>query len=136
MKRILLLVLVILLGVLSRPAFAQTTTSYILKYYNAGAPSPVQTETIQAASAVCNQVLPTIVGNVNPNKAIWNDPVNTGKFCIYTEATGGPLFSLPVGSYEGTLTATNVVGNSAESARVSFVEGAVPAAPTGLRIVQ
>ena len=121
---------------LASVASAQSITDYSAKYYNVGAPAPVQTETFLAAAVSCNQVTPTNTNTVNPTRMYWDDPANVGKVCIYTPAAGAPLLSLPVGSFEGTLTANNAAGPSAESARVPFSKLAVPPVLTGLRFTR
>ena len=132
MKTILTLAFVALASVAS----AQSITDYAAKYYNVGAPAPVQTETFLAAAVSCNQVAPTNTNTVNPTRIYWDDPANTGKVCIYTPTSGAPLLSLPVGSFEGTLTANNQAGSSPESARVPFSKLAAPAVLTGLRFTR
>lgn len=129
--RLWLLVCLILVPI---SAAAQTIDSYQAKYYNAGAPSPVQTESFPVSAASCNQAPPVITSTVNPSRVVWDDPANPGKVCIYSAAPSGPLFSIPVGNYEGTLTAINAAGASAESARVPFSRLAVPPVPTGVRV--
>lgn len=121
---------------LASSASAQTA-SYQAKYYNAGATQPLQTETFQSTAAVCNQAAPTSTTTVNPTRIVWDDTANVGKVCIYSEATGGPLFSLPIGSsYEGTLTAVNAAGGSTESNRAPFSTLALPPAPTNFKVVR
>jgi hypothetical protein len=103
-----------LVFVLSLPtvASAQTQTaaitSYLLKFYLSGAQSPVQQEAFGVASALCGQAPPAAGSTVNPTKAVWTDISNAALACIFTEAAGGPLRSLPVGNYEGTLTAIRI----------------------------
>lgn len=116
---------------------AQTPTSYVLKIYNAGASSPVQTFTFQASATVCNQTPLTGTTTVNPNKVIWDDIANSGKDCVWTDPGTGPLFAVPTpGNYEGTLAASNTAGTSAESARSPFSRLALPTVPTGVGLVR
>jgi hypothetical protein len=122
--------------VLSVPVSAQTVESYQIKYYNVGAPAPLQQgDVFLAPAAVCNQTPPATINTVNPTRVIWDDPANVGKVCVYAVPTGGTLPSLPVGTYEGTLTAFNSIGQ-AESARAPFSRLSGPAAPTGLRVIR
>ena len=113
-------------------------TSYILRFYQAGAQAPVQQESFGSGSVLCGQApLPPTLPTVNPTRASWTDPNGTnGQVCIYGEAQGGPLFSLPIGNYEATLTASNDAGSSPESARAVFSRVATLAAPSGFRIVR
>jgi hypothetical protein len=116
---------------------AQPITTYTLKTYNVGAPSPIQTFTFQASAVVCNQANPAIGVTANPTKVVWDDTVNAGKACIWTDPGTGPLFSVPFGGqYEGTLSQTNSAGTSVESARAPFTRpGTVPAPIVGLRFI-
>ena len=117
---------------------AQTVDSYRLNYFNAGAAQPFQqTDAFPASAAQCNQAAPPVDAQVvNPNTAVWNDPANAGRVCVFALPTSGALASLPIpGSYEGTLTAINRVG-VATSARAPFSREGVPAAPTGLRLIR
>lgn len=125
---------------LASAAHAQTVTSYTLTIYAAGTSTLIGTPTaIPAASFVCNQPMPTGV-TVNPNKVVFVDPGNAGQACIYTDAGAGPLSTLPFGgaSYEATVSATNSVGSSAESARaLPFTHpGALPSVPTGVKVIR
>lgn len=122
---------VLLLAFLALPslAFAQT---YELKIYVAGASAPQQSYAL--GSVQCGQTPPPLTAsNVNPTAVVWTDPASPTLVCRWAEAAGGPILSRPVGSYEGTLTATNEAGSSPESARAPFFVKASPAAPTGLR---
>ena len=116
-------------------ASAQSITQYQANYYNAGAPSPVQSETFLVAVPTCNQVAPA-VNTVNPTRLIWDDIANVGKVCIFTGSPTGPLFSLPIGSYEATLIAVNGAGPSPESVRAPFSRLASPATPTNVKAVR
>ncbi len=133
----------LILGLLAWPAAAQAQalTAIQANYYNAGAASPLQTETFAASAAVCNQTPPTNPSTINPTRAVYADPANSGKDCIITDPAGGTLLSLPLGgqggtNYEGTLTPINAVGPGPESARVPFSRGAAPAALTGVLFVR
>lgn len=120
------------LGAAQSPA-----TSYVAKYYQQGATAPVQSETFQVAATVCNLVAPPATAStVNPTKLVWDDPTNVGKVCQFVEPTSGPLFSVPLGTYEATLTAVNSAGSSAESNRAPFSKVAAPGTPVNLKAVQ
>jgi hypothetical protein len=76
---------------------------------------------------------------VNPNKFIFDDPTSTATpplQCVWTDPGTGILSSSPFGgNYEGTLSATNLAGESLESARAPFTHpGNKPGAPTGVRV--
>ena len=96
--------------------------SYQVKYYAPGATAPMQQSDAFPASAVqCGQSPPAAPSVVaNPTRVIWTDPANGGLVCIYTFPPAGALFALPIGSYEGTLTAANSFAASAERARAPF----------------
>jgi hypothetical protein len=135
MKR-LVFVMVVLLG--PTLAQAQAVEKWTLKVYNAGAQAPLSTTDFLAGSVTCN-VDPAsivVVSGVNPTRAIWDDPGASGKVCTWLDDGSGPLRSTPIGgSYEASLSASNSVGTSAESARVPFSHpGTVPSVPTGLRL--
>lgn len=131
--------LLVMLGWLGMPSrgLAQSD-SYQLRYYAPGATAPLQSSDIwTTAEIVCNQVPPTVTNSVNPTRVIWDDPANAGRVCIYTvPSVGKTLYSLPVGSYEGTLALTNAAGEGAESARAPFSRAAVPGVLTGVRLVR
>ena len=132
-KTILTLAFVALASVAS----AQSITDYQLKYYAVGASAPTQTESFTAAAVTCNQTPPSAgASTVNPTKVSWDDPSTAGRACIYIAPAGAPLVSLPVGSFEGTLTAINAAGSSPESARVGFTRLAAPAVLSGLRLTR
>lgn len=124
-------------------AMAQTMPdSYQLKYYAAGAAAPLQqTDAFLSGAANCNaeppQVQPTEL-TVNPSVAVWDDPVNAGKVCIYAFPQNGALFSLPIGqTFQATMVGINSAGASAESARSNpFSRLGPPPAPTGLLFVR
>lgn len=131
--------LVVTLWCLAVPCAAQTITSYPLRIYNVGATSPLSTTDLLAANVVCNQTAPSSTSPVNPMRAIWDDPDNAGKVCIWTDPGTGPLASLPFGatSYEATLAATNAAGTSPESNRAPFSRpGVIPVARTGLKLAR
>jgi hypothetical protein len=111
-------------------------TDYDLSTYAQGASAPIQTYTFSAADVTCN-LPPTPSGStVNPSRAEWDDPDNVGQACQWQDPGTGPLFSLPVGTYEGTLVARSLAGASEESNRAPFSREAVPAARTGLRFAR
>jgi hypothetical protein len=116
-------------------ANAQTPETYLARYYNAGASAPVQTEAFAASGAACN-LLPSPGGStVNPTLLEWNDIANVGRVCRRVSAGAGNLQSLPIGSYEATLSASNTGGTSPESNRAPFSRAVVaPGAPTGFRV--
>ena len=129
MPRVLVLMLA-LVCVSSVPVFAQAPT-YELKIYAVGATSPQQSYPLGGVQ--CNQPPPTVVSNVNPSRVAWDDPANAGRKCIFTEGPLGPIFSRPVGDYEGTVTVTTDAGTSLESARAPFFVKARPAVLTGVQ---
>lgn len=134
MKRLLLAALVVLLPAV---AHAQTpASSYVLKFYNVGAPSPIQTETFAASTALCGQTKPAATSTVNPTRFFWDDPAGGGKVCILGESASGPLFSIPLGNYEGTVAAVNATASSAESNRAPFSRDAALPAPSNFAIVR
>lgn len=114
----------------------EVVDSYEFRHYAQGAQAPVQTDTFLAAGTTCNQAPPTGTSNVNPTRAIWDDPNNAGRVCIYTFQSGSRLFSLPVGNYEGTLVAVNAGGASGESSRAPFMRINAPPVPSGLRLAR
>jgi hypothetical protein len=127
-KLILAFGLVIVPGV----AGAQTIDSYRLNYYNPGAAAPLQqSDAFPASGVACNVEKPTVINTINPTTAVWDDPANAGKVCMFIIPTTGTLPSLPLGSYEATLVAINSAGASAESNRAPFSRLALPAARTG-----
>lgn len=137
MRKILVFCLVVV--TLSLSVYAQNPapiTSYTAKYYNVGAPSPVSSFVFQATAVVCNQAPITTVTPLNPTKFQWDDPASTGKVCIWTDPGTGPLVSIPIGSYEATLVATNSVGDSPESNRAPFQRASVPAVLTNVRLTR
>lgn len=119
-------------------ASAQQIDSYVLRSYAVGAPAPTSTFTFLATTVTCNLAQPSgVLSNVNPTRVVWNDPSIAGRACVWTDPGTGPLFSLPIGNYEATLTAVNSVGASAEQvARIPFSKQSVPAVVTGLRLYQ
>jgi hypothetical protein len=110
---------------------------YELRSYTSGAQAPLQTTNIPATEVQCNQVPPSPgTSTVNPTKATWDDPATQGRVCVWTDAGGGPLFSLPNGTYEGSLVAINAGGSSPESNRAPFSRLSPPAARTGFRLTR
>lgn len=139
MKRVILAAILLSIG--AARASAQVTTSYTPTIYATGTATVVGTPTaIPAAGFVCNQAAPVSTVTVNPNEIVFNDPLNAGKVCIFTDLGAGPLATLPFGaaSYEATLVATNSAGSSVESARaLPFTHpGQVPSVLTGLRVIR
>lgn len=128
--------LVLVASLVARPAFAQAT-SYQANFYNVGASTPVQSETFAASAPVCNQAPPPATAStVNPTRIVFDDKAVAGRVCIFSEATAGPLFSLPVGNYEGTVMAINAAGPGAESGRVPFSRLAPETALTNVRFAR
>lgn len=122
-------------------AFAQSPDSYTFRAYAVGATQPIVSPFVFQAGAVqCNQPVPASPSTVNPTRLAWTDPGNPNLVCIWTDPGTGPLFSTPIsttlGQYEGTLTATNTGGTSAESNRAPFSRVASLAAPTGFRVIR
>lgn len=129
-------VLLVSLGIvlMSAGLWAQTgtATSYVLKVYQAGSQTATSV-TVPSSAVQCNQA--RITGsNVNPSKWRWDDPLNAGRDCVFDDTAR--LQALADGSYEGTATAVNADGASAETARVPFVRRRPnpPAVLTGLRV--
>lgn len=118
------------------PLSAQAIESYVVQFYAPGAPVPIQTESWSATSVTCGVPKLTGASSVNPTKFVWDDPTDPTKDCLFSPPTGGVLVSLPLGSYEGALHAVNAAGAGAPSNRAAFSKAAVPAAPTGFRIVR
>lgn len=128
-----------LLMLSATPALAQTgtPTNYILRVYNGTSTTLVGTPlTIPASAVLCNQVKVTATPpTLNPTEWRWNDPANpTTRDCVFNDATR--LTALADGAYEGTASASNADGESAESNRFPFVRRRPnpPAAPSGLRL--
>ncbi len=124
---------------LANVAKAQTVTSYQLTIFNGA--TVVSTTQIAAANFVCNSPTPTPpVGTVPNPRHIWfNDPVNAGMVCLFTDnGTNGPLSSLPFSTtvYTAEIEAINIAGSSPESAASNlFTEpGAALNAPTGVKV--
>lgn len=135
--------LLTLFGLLfSALAHAQSPITLVtFKVYVQGATTPIQTPTVMAiTNFVCNTTKPTDPTSVqvNPTKIYFDDIVNTGKVCLYTDPGTGVLFSVPFGTqvYEARVSATNSGGTSPDSlVSNSFSHpGAPPTAPTGLKV--
>jgi hypothetical protein len=121
------------------PLLAQPPTQYTLRLYLAGAAAPLSPPTvIPIASLVCNQAPPTGTTTVNPTRAVIDDPNNVGRVCIWTDTGTGPLFSVPFGgTYEATMTVSNLAGESPESNRAPFTRpGTVLSAPAAFRVIK
>ena len=118
-------------------ASAQAITSWTLRIFNTGAPVALSTTSLLAANVVCNQAPPPAGSAVNPSRVVFDDAITLGRVCIWTDPGAGPLFSVPFGgAFEASLTATNIAGTSAESARASFTRpGLAPGVPMGVRLV-
>lgn len=135
MKRAIFAVISILLYASSSLAQTGTPTSWTLRVYQGatviGSPTVVTTAQVQ-----CNQTPPATTNNQNPTRWVWNDITNAGKVCIFDDAAR--LTGLGDGSYEGTASAANADGSSAETARIPFsrLRPNPPAVPTGLVITK
>lgn len=134
----LFLVIVISLSV---RVSAQEILSYQIAYYWTGASNPFQFFDIQSGNYLCGQYPIVNTDATNPTTIEWDDPLNPGYKCQYTESVGGILLSLPTGNYEATLRAVNSFGTSAESNRAPFVVismpgPTIPTIPTGLKFVR
>ena len=118
-------------------ASAQAITSWTLRIFNTGAPVALSTTSLLAANVICNQAQPPAGSAVNPSRVVFDDAITLGRVCIWTDPGAGPLFSVPFGgAFEASLTATNIAGTSAESARASFTRpGLAPGVPMGVRLV-
>lgn len=136
-----LIVATVVLLLLALPARAQTPDAYTFRAYTAGAAQPIIAPFVFASQAMqCNQAPLTNPSTVNPTRFAWDDTINAGKVCIWTDPGTGPLFSTPIsttlGQYEGTLTATNTGGTSVESNRAPFSRAASLAAPSNFRVIR
>lgn len=133
----LALLVACIVGLMACPLHAQGIDKWSVRIYNVGAVAPLFGPLdLLAANVQCNQVAPANTTTVNPNKIIFNDDANVGKVCIWTDPGTGVLTAVPFGAaaYEGTVTATNAAGTSAESSRASFTHpGVLPGVPSGLR---
>lgn len=144
-------ILLALFGVLfwSATAAAQAPISpapisYELKVFNQGARDPITTASLLPAGFACNQPWPDTSNTANPNKIAMDDPAfplspsTDARACVYVDAGGGPLLSLPFGSgaYVATLAAVNIAGLSpASTPSPPFTRpGTVVDAPTGVRV--
>lgn len=124
-----------LVFVLCGPVHAQTI-DYNLRIYAPGASAPISVNPIAGATVLCNQAAPTTTSTTNPNKAIFDDPSNAGRVCIYTDDGSGPLLAKPVGfvDLEGTMTMRQGTKETAESNRAPFDKR--PGAPANVRLVR
>lgn len=135
MRRLLWLLSAALL--LSSVVSAQAVDSYSLRIYAVGATAPITTASLPSASVSCNQAAPPATATTrNPNKAVWDDPVNVGKVCVYTDTVGGPLLATPTGfaSLEATVAIKSGTLESDESNRAPFSR--TPAPPMNARLVR
>jgi hypothetical protein len=132
MKALVALALVLLPSL----AFAQAPDRYEFRLYSVGASAPTSSTQFPATEVVCNQAPPAAtVGTVNPTRAIWDDPANAGRVCVWVPG-GGVLVSLPIGSYEGSIVPIDAAGVGAESNKAPFSRQPVQAARTGLRFTR
>jgi len=123
----------------STVVLAQTGTPsiWVFRIYQAGTTTQVGIPvTVTAANVPCDLAPVTGMSNVNPNRWRFTDPARPLRQCEYPDSTR--LGALSDGSYEGTITAGNVDGSSAETARIPFVRRRLnpPAVPTGGQIIQ
>lgn len=112
------------------------SVDYNLRIYVAGAPAPIgPPNLLPGASVVCNQAAPASTVTRNPNKAVFDDPANAGRVCIYTDPGTGPLLATPTGfqNLEGTITMVSGGAETDESNRAPFLR--TPAAPRNVRLV-
>lgn len=131
-----MLITLIALLVTAAAALAQTP-DYTLRIYAVGAPAPLTTATLLNASVSCNLAAPAGTATTrNPNKVVWDDPVNSGKVCVYTDAGTGPLLSTPTGftSLEATVVMVSGGAETDESNRAPFTK--TPAALKNVRLVR
>ncbi len=135
MKRLIVVLCLLLSAVV---VGAQNPDTYVLRIYPAGGTTAIRSATILAASVTCNLVA-VAASNVNPKRVEWDDVVNAGKVCLWTDPGTGPLLTpgLSNGNYEATLTAQTggQPPTPAESVRAPFVV-AVAAVPTGVKAHQ
>lgn len=125
---------------LATVAEAQTLDYNLRVYTTATPPVLVSTTPIPNAQVLCNQPSPTSTVTKNPDKVVFDDPLNAGRACIYTDPGSGPLLgpTLKLGNYEGTLSAfvpaTSPLVESPESNRAPFSK--TPAAPGNVRLIK
>lgn len=122
-------------------AHAQPPTKWTQRVYAVGAQQPLSAplDLVVGQNTTCNLDPATLTTQqINPLALAWDDPTNAGKVCLFRDPGNGPLLSTPFGgSFETTLTVTNALGTSPESARLPFSHpGAILNAPTGLRPVR
>jgi hypothetical protein len=133
--RTILFALVLVL-VMAAATVAQTIDGVRLNFYARGGTTVVATTgDLAPSSYVCNLVPPTVTTSVNPTRAVWDDPTNSGRVCIWTDPSPtGPLRGLPAGLYDGKIQAFNAAGRGPESILASFSRAILPPpAPVGLR---
>jgi hypothetical protein len=127
------------------PVMAQTPSipdTYQIRYYADGATAPLTvSDTFLLTAATCNLTSQPTGSTVNPTRVSWADPVNAGRFCVFTFPATASLLAIPVGDYQGSLVAilsTLPAGQNAspESARATFSRQTAPSAPTGFRFVR
>ena len=125
--------------VLASVADAQTLRPWLRVYAVGGLTPATDTE---LTGAVCNldaSLMPPAAEAQNPTHAWWDDPVNAGRVCRWTDTnqTGGPLLALPIGTrFEATLSFQNATGRGPESPRSNPFSRPIPlpAAPPRVRI--
>ena len=118
---------------------AQSITQWTARVYLQGAAAPIQAPAVfLAINVTCGLAPDPSVNTVNPTKFVFTDPLSAASECRWTDPGTGILASSPFGAnYEGTLTATNSLGTSLESARAPFTHpGLLPAVPLGLRAIR
>lgn len=137
----LVLLVACIIGLMACPLHAQSIDKWSVRIYNVGAVAPLFGPLdLLATNVQCNQVAPPATAStINPTRIVFDDAVNVGKVCIWTDPGTGVLTAVPFGAaaYEGTVTATNVAGTTGESNRAPFTRpGALPGVPSGLRLVR
>lgn len=138
MKTFLLIAAILLVPMV---ASAQTVTSYEFRIFAPLAAAPISTTPVTLSSVTCNLSVAFIPPGpaLNPTLLQWSDPANPGRFCQATvgSETGGPVFALPSGNYEGAVRALSSGGPGVDSNRDPFVRGQlVPAALTNFRLLR
>lgn len=125
------------LASLSLSAQTGVPASYVLRVYAQGSTTPTTTLSVPVSQISCNQAtVPGVGGVENPSAWRWTDPAAPGRDCVYQDTAR--FAALPDGAYEGTISAVNAAGSSAETARIPFTRARPnpPAVPTGARITQ
>ena len=114
-------------------------SDYTLRIYPVKTPqatAPITPATLLSANVLCNQTAPVSTSTRNPNKAVWDDPANAGKVCVWTDPGTGPLLGTPTGfaALEATLTMIGGGAETDESNRAPFSK--TPPPPGRVRLVK